>query len=67
VELLAGGKHASLTRLSDTLAGSALGWMLEAVEHELEDAAEAWPREYVGSELERLRRAERSLHAARQP
>jgi hypothetical protein len=41
--------------------------MLEAVEHELEDAAEAWPREYVGSELERLRRAERSLHAARQP
>jgi hypothetical protein len=41
VELLAGGKHASLTRLSDTLAGSALGWMLEAVEHELEGAADA--------------------------
>jgi formiminotetrahydrofolate cyclodeaminase len=66
VELLAGGKHASLTKLSDTLAGSALGWTLELVERELEDAAEAWPREYVGSELERLRRTERTLHAARQ-
>ena len=67
VQPLAGGKHASLTRLSDTLAGSALGWMLEAVERELEDAAETWPREYVGSELERLRRTERSLDSARQP
>jgi len=65
VELLAGGKHASLTRLSDTLAGSALSWTLELVERELEAAAEAWPREYVGSELERLRRAERSLQVVR--
>jgi formiminotetrahydrofolate cyclodeaminase len=65
VELLASGQHASLTRLADTLASSALGWMLESVERELADAAEAWPREYVGSELERLQRAERSLQATR--
>jgi formiminotetrahydrofolate cyclodeaminase len=65
VELLANGQHASLTRLADTLASSALGWMLESVERELADAVEAWPREYVGSELERLQRAARSLQAAR--
>jgi len=57
VELLAGGKHASLTRLSDTLAASALAWTLELVDRELDDAGEPWPRAYIGSELERLRRA----------
>jgi formiminotetrahydrofolate cyclodeaminase len=67
VELLAAGKHAALTRLSDTLAGSALAWMLELVEHELESAAEPWPREYVSSELERLHRTARSLNGSRQP
>jgi len=54
--LLAGGKHASLTGLAETLAGSALTWTLETVERELNAEAEPWPREYVGSELARLRR-----------
>jgi formiminotetrahydrofolate cyclodeaminase len=61
VQLLAGGKHASLTRLSETMASTALACTLETVERELDGEVEAWPREYVGSELERLRRTERSL------
>jgi formiminotetrahydrofolate cyclodeaminase len=61
IELLAGGQHASLTQLADTLAGSALAWSLELVDRELDDDAEPWARAYVGSELERLRRAARSL------
>ena len=62
---MAGGKHAALTRLSETLAGSALGWSLELVDRELDGAAEPWPREYVGSELERLRRLSLTLSANR--
>lgn len=59
--LLGGGNDAALTRLAGALAGSALGWTLETVERELDAEGESWPREYVGSELERLRRIERSL------
>jgi formiminotetrahydrofolate cyclodeaminase len=60
VELLASGKQAALTQLSDTLAGSALAWTLELVDQELDDTGAPWARSYVGSELERLRRAERA-------
>ena len=56
--LLGGGKEAALPRLAGTLAASALAWTLETVERELDAEGEAWPREYVGSELERLRRVE---------
>jgi formiminotetrahydrofolate cyclodeaminase len=63
VQLLAGGKHAALTRLAETLAGTALAWMLETVDREVDEEGESWPREYVGSELERLRRAARALSA----
>ena len=58
--LLGGGKDAALTRLAGTLAGSALAWTLETVERELDAEGETWPREYVGSELERLRRVART-------
>jgi formiminotetrahydrofolate cyclodeaminase len=57
-QLLAGGRQAGLTRQASTLAGSALAWTLETVERELDDADDPWLREYVGSELQRLRRAE---------
>ena len=63
VTLLAGGKHAALTQLSDTLAGSALAWTLELVDQELDETGEPWTRAYVGSELERLRRADRARRA----
>ena len=42
------------------LAGSALAWTLELVDQELDETGELWTRAYVGSELERLRRAERA-------
>ena len=64
LQLLAGGRHAGLTRLAETLAGSALAWTLETVERELDAEGEPWPRAYVGSELERLRRAERQTTLA---
>jgi formiminotetrahydrofolate cyclodeaminase len=60
--LLGGGKGAALTRLAGTLAGSALAWTLDTVERELDGEGGSWPREYVGSELDRLRRTERSLN-----
>ena len=54
--LLGGGRDAALPRLAGTLAASALAWTLETVERELDAEGEPWPREYVGSELARLRR-----------
>ena len=54
--LLGGGRDAALPRLAGTLAASALAWTLETVERELDAEGESWPREYVGSELARLRR-----------
>ena len=56
-----GEEERSLRFRKEALAASALTWTLELVDRELDDAGEPWPRAYVGSELERLRRAEQAL------
>jgi formiminotetrahydrofolate cyclodeaminase len=67
VHPLAGASYGTLTRLAETLAGTALTAALDGVQRELDAADEPWTGAYIGSELERLRRESTALTVVTEP
>jgi formiminotetrahydrofolate cyclodeaminase len=60
-DALGGGEQPVPMALAETLAGASLSTALTAAEREVVAVEESWLREYVGSEIVRLRKQERTL------